>query len=230
VLTVVLVPVLVVWAYATIEVHALAHRRGRRGVRSSALRARAALIVGTLFAGAAVVAMVVADVLAGTGSGRVAPLLALPAAAVAGLSPPRLSRLIQPLYADPWGPSDSPVRRAAADPALVVPARVALLGALVAGISPSWPAAAASYAFVAVAAWGMLIHARRRLARLARLRAGMLPRVLVRPPVRPLLTDQKPVGRTRFTAGVGGRRPDGPAGRRPCPYRTNATQRSPATS
>jgi hypothetical protein len=230
VLTVVLVPVLVVWAYATIEVHALAHRRGRRGVRSSALRARAALIVGTLFAGAAVVAMVVADVLAGTGSGRAAPLLALPAVAVAGRSLPRLSRLIQPLYADPWGPSDPPVRRAAADPALVVPARVALLGALVAGISPSWSAAVASYAFVAVAAWVMLLDARRRLTRLARLRAGMLPRVLVRPPVRPLLTDQKPVGRTRFTAGVSGRRPDGPAGRGPCPYRTNATRRSPATS
>jgi hypothetical protein len=229
VLTVVLVPVIVVWAYATIEVHALAHHRGRRGVRSSALRARTALIVGTLFAGAAAVATVVADVLAGTGSGRAAPLLALPAAAVVRLSLPRLSRLIQPLYADPWGPSDPPVRHAAADPALVVPAQAALLGALVAGIPPTWPAAAVSYAFVAVAIWGMLLDARRRLARLERLRTGRLPRVLVRPSVHPLLTDQKPVGRTRFTAGVSGRRPSGPAERRPCPYRTNATQRSPAT-
>jgi hypothetical protein len=230
VLTVVLVPVLVVWAYATIEVHALARRRGRRGVRSSALRARAALIVGTLFAGAAAGATVIADVLGGTGSGRAAPLLVLPAAAVVRLSLPRLSGLIRPLYADPWGPSDPPLRRAAADPALVVPAQAALLGALVAGIPPSWPAAAASYAFVAAATWGMLLDARRRLARLERLRTGLLPRVLVRPPVRPLLTDQKPVGRTRFTAGVSGRRPGGPAGRRPCPYRTNATQSSPANS
>ncbi|HEU5159466.1 MAG TPA: hypothetical protein VFU43_20890 [Streptosporangiaceae bacterium] len=223
-LTAVLVPVIVVWAYAAVELHALACRRGRRGVRSSALRARAALIVGTLFAGAAAVATAI-----DAGHGRPAPLLLLPAAAAVRLTLPRLSGLIQRLYADPWGPSDPPIRRAAASPALAVPARSALLGALVAGLTPTWTAAAAVYAGAAAAAGGMVLDARRRRARLARRRTGTLARVLVGAPAPPVLTDPAAVGRTRFTSGVTGRRP-APAGRRPCPYRTSATHSSPATS
>lgn len=174
-MTAVLVPVIAVWAYAAIELHLLALRRGRRAVRSAAQRARAALIIGTLFAGAAAAAAMLA-----AEHGWRAPLLLLPAAAAARLTLPRLGRLIRRLYADPWGPSDPPVRHAAAHPAVVVPAQSALLGALVAGYAATWAAAIVSYGFVAAATVGMVLDARRRRARRQRLRTGALPRVLVR--------------------------------------------------
>jgi hypothetical protein len=109
------------------------------------------------------------------------PLL-LPPAAVAGLTVPRLGRLVRRLSTDPWGPSDPRIRRAAAHPALVVPTQSALFGALVAGLSPAWAAAAISYGIVAAVTGGMVLDARRRRTRLARLRIGVLPKALVQPP------------------------------------------------
>jgi hypothetical protein len=183
-MTAVAVPLVVVWAYTVAELHVLAHRRGRRGARSTALRARAALIIGMLFAVAAVAALVVAGTVAdGAAADSTAymwraPLLLVPAAAAVRRTLPRLGRLIQRLYADPWGPSDPPIRQAAVHPAVVVPAQSALLGALIAGFATTWATGAASYVFAAAATAGMALDARRRRARLERLRAGTLPRVL----------------------------------------------------
>jgi hypothetical protein len=167
----ILAPVLAVWAYASVQLYALAVRRGRRGVRSSALRARAALIVGVLLTLPAVAV-----------DPWLAPLLLLPAGAAVLLTLPRLGALIRPLYADPWGPSDPAVRRATLDPALTVPAPAGLLGALVAGLAPTGAAAALWYGIVAVAAAGLTLAARSRRTRLERQRIGRLPRMLVRAP------------------------------------------------
>jgi hypothetical protein len=167
--TAVLIPLIAASGYATGQLYALAARRGRRGVRSSAHHARAALIVALLFTAAVIAANLWA-----------APLL-LPAVAAVRLTLPRLSRLIQLLYAEPWGPSDPAVRRRAADPALVAPAAVLLLGALAAGFTSPWTAAAMSYGVAAVGGGALVLLARRRRARLARYRVGTLRRVLLRP-------------------------------------------------
>jgi hypothetical protein len=179
---VVVLPLIAALAYAAGQLYALAIRRGRRGVRTSALRARTALIVAALLA----VPVAVVNVWA-------APLVLLPAAAAIWLTLPRLSRLIQTLYAEPWGPSDPAVRRAAADPALVVPAQIALLGALLAGFASLWTAAVMSYGLVAAIGCGLALLARRRRALLARFRVGTLRRVLVQAPVVEELPERQPV-------------------------------------
>lgn len=177
-MTIALLPVIAVWAYAAVELHALALRRGRRGVRSAARRAGIALIIGALLA---VAAVAVAVAVAGVARWWLAPPLLVPAAAALCLTRPRLGRLVRRLSADPWGPSDPAVRQAAGHPAVVVPATAALLGSLVAGLATTWPIALTVYGFVAAATAGMVLDARRRLARSERLRTGTLPCVLVRP-------------------------------------------------
>ena len=166
----IVLPLIAVSGYAAVQLYALAARRGRRGVRSTALHARAALIVGLLLTafGSAV-------------NPWAAPLLLLPAAAAVRLTLPRLSTLIQHLYAEPWGPSDPAVRRAAADPALVVPAQALLLGAIFAGFTSSWTAAVVSYGLALVSWGGLVLLARHRRTRLARYRVGTLRRVLRQP-------------------------------------------------
>lgn len=177
---VVLLPLIAALAYGAGQLFALAIRRGRRGVRTSALRARTALIVAALLAVPAAVV-----------NPWSAPLVLLPAAAAMWLTLPRLSGLIRTLYAEPWGPSDPAVRRAAADPALVVPAQIALLGAALAWFASLWTAAVLAYGLVAVAGVGLALLARRRRALLTRFRVGTLRRVLVQAP--PAAEERHPI-------------------------------------
>jgi hypothetical protein len=172
--TAALIPLIAASGYAAGQLYALAVRRGRRGVRSSAHHARAALIVALLFAAAVAAANLWA-----------APLLLLPAAAAVRLTLPRLSRLIQLLYAEPWGPSDPAVRHMAADPALVAPTAALLLGTFAAGFTSPWTAAVTSYGLAAAGVAGLVLFARRRRARLARYRVGTLRRTLLRPRAEP---------------------------------------------
>jgi hypothetical protein len=171
----ILVPLIAVWAYAALELCVLAARRGRRGVRTSAIRARAALIVGVLFAAVA------AGVSVWAMNAWAIPLLLLPALVAARLTLPPLARLIRTLYTEPWGPSDPAIRRTAADPAITVPAQATLFGALVAGYASTWVAATVSYALAALASVGLVLLARRLRTELARRRVGTMRRVLVQP-------------------------------------------------
>jgi hypothetical protein len=202
-MTAVLLPVIAVWAYAAVELHVLALRRGRRGVRSGARRAGIALIIGTPLA---VAAVIVAVAVTGVAGWWPAPPLLVPAAAALCLTRPRLGRLAGRLATDPWGPSEPSVRQAAGHPAVVVPAQAALLGALAAGFATDVAAAIVTYGFVAAATAGLALDARRRLARSERLRTGTLPRVLVRQPARPP-AGARQLDRDRGRSEPPGRRP-----------------------
>src|SRR5262245_48887355 len=100
-----------VWAVTATQTYLLALRRGRMGVRRSALRARVALVSGGLLGpGIAVAAATVSLPRALVA----APLLLVPAVAALWWSLPPLIGLARTLRADPWGPSDPRTRRAAA--------------------------------------------------------------------------------------------------------------------
>jgi hypothetical protein len=164
------------WAVAAVQTYSLAVRRGRMTVRRSARRARVALLAGAV-AGPVVTAAValvsVADALV------VAPLLVLPAAVAVRCALPPLRGLARGLRADPWGPSDPRVRRAAADPMLTVPPVAALAGTFsaVLVLAGGWLAAVVAYGLAAVVTAVLIWRAphRREIAA----QAGVLRRVVV---------------------------------------------------
>jgi hypothetical protein len=165
------------WAFAAVQTYSLAVRRGRMTVRRGARRARVALLAGAV-AGPVVTAAValvsVADALV------VAPLLVLPAAVAIRRALPSLRGLARSLGADPWGPSDPGVRRAAADPMLTVPPVAALAAApgAVLVLTGGWLAAIVAYGLAAGVTAALTWRAphRRELAA----QAGVLHRVVVR--------------------------------------------------
>jgi hypothetical protein len=168
-----------VWAVAAVQTYLLAVRRSRMAVRGSALHARAALIAGAVTAPAAVA---VAAAVSVPRALLAAPLLVMPTLAALRSSLPPLRGLTRTLRADPWGPSDPPVRRAAADPALTVPARSALACSLAAllVLTGGWLATVIAYGLAATATATLTWRAPRRRETAGH--AGVLRRVVVRAP------------------------------------------------
>lgn len=167
----------VVWAVAAGQTYLLALRRSRMAVRRSAVRARVALVSGGLLG----VAVAVAAVAVSPPRGLVAaPLLAGPSVVVLWGSLPPLIGLARVLRSDPWGPSDPATRRAAAEPMLTVPARVALVCVPAAAVALAGGpyAVLTAYGLVTVATLAIVWRAPRRVETAAR--AGLLPRVVVR--------------------------------------------------
>lgn len=169
----VLVPV-VFWACAAAQAYALTVCRGRAGVLAGARRLRLLLIAGA----------VPLPLLA---SRTVAPLVIVPVVAVTVLTLPRLRRLIRTLKADPWGPSDPRVRRAAADPRIVAPVAAALASALATVTAAETGVLGVAVSAIVAAAGAALLtwHARHRATRLATRRVGVLRRTLVSPAPQP---------------------------------------------
>jgi hypothetical protein len=165
-----------IWAVAAAQIYLLAVRRSRMAVRRSALRARVALVSGALLGPAIAVAAAAVSVPRALVA---APLLVAPAVAALWGSLPPLIGLARALRADPWGPNDPPTRRAAAEPILTVPVRVALVcaPAAIVALSGGLVAVLVAYGLAAVAAAALVWRAPRRLETVAR--AGLLRRVIV---------------------------------------------------
>ena len=165
------------WAFAATQTYVLAVRRSRMGVRGSALQARSALVAAAVAGPATAVAATLVSVPRALAA---APLLVVPAVAALRWSLPPLRGLILTLHADPWGPSDPPIRRAAAEPVLTVPARSALACSLAAPLvlTGGWLAAVIAYGLAATATATLVRRAPRRRETMAH--AGVLRRVVVR--------------------------------------------------
>jgi hypothetical protein len=165
------------WAFAAAQTYLLAVRRGRMAVLRNALQARmvlvAAALAGPIVAAAVAVVSVPRALIA-------APLLILPAAVALRWTLPPLRGLVRTLRADPWGPSDTPIRRAAADPALTVPARSALACAPAAllVLSGGWLAVIIAYGLAGTVTATLAWRAPRRRGAVEY--AGVLRRVVVR--------------------------------------------------
>jgi hypothetical protein len=169
------------WAYVTAETYLFAVRRGRMAVLRAARRARAVLIscaVGAVALTAALAVVSPSHALAA------APLLVVPPVAALWSSLRPLGDLLRVLRADPWGPSDPPIRRRSAEPRLTVPAQLACVCAVTAiPVSAEQPLAAIVWYALAGAAAGVLAwYARHRHTVLERDRAGRLRRVVVPAP------------------------------------------------
>ncbi|GAB3962886.1 hypothetical protein GCM10029978_019310 [Actinoallomurus acanthiterrae] len=163
------------WAYAAAEMYLLALRRGRMAVLRAARRVRATLIVCASAGTALTAAFAVASPARAL---TTAPLLALPSALTLWWSPRPLGELLHVLRADPWGPSDPPIRTRTADPRLAVPAQLALVGSPAAlAVSADRPVATVVvYALTGAAAGCLIRYARHRRDVLERIRAGALRR------------------------------------------------------
>jgi hypothetical protein len=165
-----------IWTVAAAQTYSLAVRRSRVAVRRGALRARTALLCGTV-AGPAVT--VAAGFVSVSRALALAPLLVLPAAVAVWRALPPLRGLARTLRTDPWGPSDPRTRRAAADPAISVPplAALACVPAAALVLTGGWLSALVAYALAAAITAAVAWRAPHRRETAAR--AGVLRRVVV---------------------------------------------------